>query len=311
MKLSVVIVNFNSACLLSSCLDAVFREITDGMEVIVVDNASGDGSAGIVRERYPKAILVRNTTNRGFAGGANDGFAVASGDLLVLLNTDVILREGYIMEILRASAAYPGYAMFASKMSYPDGRINSAGIGVSLSGAAWDRGKGDTDTGQYENEEEIFGPCGGAAVYRRLLIDAAGGFDEDFFLFMEDVDLAFRARLLGFRCRYLPQARVYHHHGVSTGIGSDLSVYYGNRNIIWYPVKDYPLMLLILAFPFLVGRMIGVTGYYAVTGRGRVVIRSKQDGVSALPSILRKRRKVMSSAGISGVARFIRLFASP
>ena len=130
--------------------------------------------------------------------------------------------------------------MCASKMLFPDGRINSTGICISRSGAAWDRGMFEPDRGQYDLEEEVFGPCAGAALYRKEMLEEIGLFDEDFFLYMEDVDLAFRGRLAGWKCIYVPEAKVYPPSWRNSRFGSDLSVYYGNRNVIWYAIKDFP-----------------------------------------------------------------------
>jgi len=162
--------------------------------------------------------------------------------------------------MLRGIQEYNGYGMYAPKMKYPDGMINSTGICISLSGAAWDRGLGEEDSGQYDQSEDILGHSGCAALIRRDTYFEAGGFDPDFFLYMENLDLVIRAQLAGWKCSYIPDAVVYHHHGGITGIESDISVYYGNRNILWYPVKNYSWVLLLLVFPWTVGRTIGVSG---------------------------------------------------
>jgi GT2 family glycosyltransferase len=177
-------------------------------------------------------------------------------------------------------------------MILPDGRINSTGICISRSGAAWDRGMFQKDTGQFDEPGEVFGPCGGAALYRKKMFEDIGLFDEDFFLYMEDVDIAFRGRLAGWTCRYIPSARVVHQQGGTAGYGSDLSVYYGNRNLLWYVAKDFPDGLLLKYLPWIVGRNLAVLLYYGTRGQGMVALRAKVDGIAGIGRMVRKRCSV-------------------
>jgi GT2 family glycosyltransferase len=301
VRFSVIIPNYNGYQYLPSCLDSILVQTCTDFEIIVVDNASTDGSVKFVCDTYPNVNIIRNTINRGFAGGCNDGARIASGEYLLFLNTDTVLPSYFLSLLYEGVCKYPGYGMYAPKMVYPDGRINSTGICISLSGAAWDRGMGEYDYGQYDHSEEVFGPCGGAALYRSDVFLESGGFDDDFFLFMEDVDLAFRVQLAGWKCRYIPNAMIFHYHGGTAGVGSDVAVYYGNRNILWYPVKNFPWWLFVIALPWIIGRTVGVIGYYAMKGKGRVVLRSKWDGVTGMIGMIRKRR------GISHTLEFIRI----
>jgi GT2 family glycosyltransferase len=182
--------------------------------------------------------------------------------------------------------------MCASKMLRMDDRtlIDSTGILVSRSGACWDRGAFEKDTGQFEAAEEVFGPCAGAALYRKSMLDQVGLFDDDFISYMEDTDLAFRGRLAGWKCLYVPKAVVYHVHGGTAGYVSDYTVYYGNRNIVWYPIKDFPLPLLLTSLPFMVGRSLGVIPYYMLKGHGVTILRAKADALAGIPKMLGKRR---------------------
>ena len=139
----------------------------------------------------------------------------------------------------------------------------------------------EPDTGQYDSQEEVFGPCAGAALYRKEMLDEIGLFDEDFFLYMEDVDLTFWGRLAGWKCIYVPDAKVHHVYGGTTGFGSDLSVYYGNRNLLWYVAKDFPGRLLIKSLPLIIGRSLAVVPYYARMGKVRIILKSKLDALGA------------------------------
>jgi GT2 family glycosyltransferase len=307
--ISVVVVNFNGKTFLDDCLSALAHQTFRDFEVILVDNGSSDGSADYVRERYPFVILVETGKNLGFAGGTNAGIHAAQGVFIFTLNNDTIADPHLFEEIIKPMQINPCVGMCGAKMLFPDGRINSTAICISRSGAAWDRGMGESDQGQYDRPEEIFGPCGGAALYRRKMLDDIGLFDEDFFLFMEDVDLAFRGRLAGWTCRYVPTARVVHCHGGTAGFRSDLSIYYGNRNLIWYTVKTFPLQLLLLSIPWIIGRNCSVIPFYLFQGRGRVIIRAELDMIRGIPRMIRKRREVKRRVPAGSVEKWIRCWS--
>ena len=306
--ISVVILNYNGMRFLDHCLASVRDQTYADLEVIIVDNASTDGSAEYAKSRYPWAKVIRNEENLGFAGGTNVGISQARGEYILTLNNDTWIEKRFI-EHLMEPVVEKDVGMCASKMLFPDGKINSTGICISRSGAAWDRGIFEQDKGQYNRREEVFGPCAGAALYRKAMLDEIGHFDEDFFLYMEDVDLAFRGRLAGWRCIYVPEAVVYHHHGGTTGSKSDLSVYYVNRNVIWYVVKDFPLAILLTSLPFILARNLATIPYYALRGQGRVIFKSKLDALRGVSSMIRKRRGVLRVMPDNEIAKFIRIKA--
>lgn len=302
---SVVVVNFNGKNYLDDCLSALATQTFRNFEVILVDNGSSDESAAFVSEHYPSVILVETGKNLGFAGGTNTGIRVAQGEFIFTLNNDTIADPRVLEEIVKPMKTDPKVGICGTKMVFPDGRINSTAICISRSGAAWDRGMGETDLGQYDTEEEVFGSCAGAALYRRLMLDEIGLFDEDFFLFMEDVDLAFRARLAGWKCRYVPTAKVVHRHGGTAGFKSDLSVYYGNRNYLWGVIKNFPLRTLIISSPWILGRIIGIIPYYFYHGKGRVIIRAKIDAIRGLPRMIRKRITMQRRIPVDKIEQWI------
>lgn len=306
--ISVIVLNYNGRRFLDGCLSSLASQTQTNFEVILVDNGSNDGSPDYIQAHYPWVRLVRNEENLGFAGGTNAGIRAAKGSYILTLNNDAVADRQMIEELARPMAD-PQVGVCAAKMLFPDGRINSAGICVSRSGAAWDRGIFQPDQGQYDSMEEVFGACAGAALYRKKMLDEIGLFDEDFFLYLEDVDLAMRARLAGWKCIYVPGARVVHYHGGTAGVGSDLVVYYGNRNIVWYPVKDFPVWLLVTSLPFILGRNLAVIPYYALRGQGRVILKSKIDAMKGLPIMLRKRRDVVRRVDYSEIKRFVQTWS--
>ncbi len=219
----------------------------------------------------------------------NVGIRAAKGEFVITLNNDSRADSRFIEELIKPMAD-PEVGVCAAKMLFPDGRINSAGICISRSGAAWDRGMFEPDRGQYEFVEEVFGACAGAALYRREMLDEIGLFDEDFFLYLEDVDLAFRARLAGWKCLYVPGARVIHHHGGTAGI------------------KDFPFRLLITSLPFIVARNLAVIPYYALRGQGGVILKSKLDALKGVVKMMEKRKDVVCRADYSQIKRFVEIW---
>ena len=276
------------------------------IEVIVVDNGSSDGSTDYLESQFPEVRIVQNEKNRGFAGGVNSGIEVAKGDYILTLNNDTQVDKDFVKCLSEAMDSDEKVGICASKMLFCDGSINSTGICLSQSGAAWDRGMSEPDVGQYDEMEDVFGSCAGAALYRKAMLDEIGLFDEDFFMYMEDVDLAFRARLAGWRCLYVPKAKVYHVHGGTAGFGSDFSVYYGNRNVLWYVIKDFPTKILITSLPWILGRNLAVIPYYALKGQGKIILRSKWDALKGVPRMMRKRKRVVRKVSAKDISKHVK-----
>jgi len=290
--ISVVIVNYNGKKFLDDCLSSLERQTCQNFEIILVDNGSSDDSITSTRGKFPGVIIVDNRTNLGFAGGTNSGIREAQGEFIFTLNNDTIADPRMLEEIVRPMQSDPEVGVCGSKMLLSDGRINSTAICISRSGAAWDRGMEEEDHGQYDKQEEVFGACAGAALYRHSMLDEIGLFDEDFFLYTEDVDLAFRARLAGWKCMYVPTAKVVHVHGGTAGPGSDMAVYYLNRNLLWYITKNFPPRALLVSLPWIVARNCCDIPYYLLRARFRSIIRSKIDAFRGLPAMLEKRKAI-------------------
>lgn len=310
-RISVVIVNYNGARFLKDCLDSLHAQTISDFEIVIVDNNSLDRSVRIITEAYPDVVLIRNKANLGFAAGTNQGIRVAQGEYILTLNNDTRVEPSFLEEIVGPMDDDLRVCICASKMLLPDGRINSTGLCISRSGAAWNRGMFERDSGQYAQQEEVFGASAGAALYRKTMLDEIGLFDEDFFMYMEDVDLSFRARLAGWKCLFVPTAVVYHHHGGTAEYGSDMAVYYGNRNIIWMVVKNYPTGFLITSLPWIIGRTIGVIGYYALKGQVRVIVSSKINAMRGLNLSVRKRKMNIQTTQNHKVFHWVCTWYSP
>ena len=243
-RASVVIPNWNGERLLPACLDSLRAQCETDFETIVVDNASADGSLELLKRAYPEVRVVALPRNLGFTGGVNAGIRAATAPVVVLLNSDVEAAPEWLAGVLAAFASDPAVGMVASKIMLHDHRdvFNSAGDQFGRNGVPQNRGVWEQDEGQYDEREYVFGPCGGAAAYRRSLLLDVGPFDERLFMYLEDVDLAWRAQLLGYRCLYEPSAVVYHR--LSATGGGVLSSFYTGRNTVAVLAKNIPSPLL-------------------------------------------------------------------
>jgi GT2 family glycosyltransferase len=271
------------------------------VEVILVDDASTDDSVTFVQAHYPEVRIVRMARNSGLAAGCNAGARVASGDLLVMLNNDTEVEPGWLAALVAAAAAHPRAGAIASKMLLFDRRdtLHSAGDLMGADGIPRNRGVWEVDRGQYDDAPEIFGGCGGAVAYRRAAWEQAGGFDERLFMYLEDVDLAWRLRLLGWEAVFAPQARVYHH--LSATGGGALASFYVGRNTLWVIAKDMPGPLIRRHFGRIVAAQLRVTRDAIRAWRGaaaRARLRGQLAGLLGLPRVLGWRRDVQKTRAV-------------
>lgn len=304
--ISIIIPNYNGKHFLGGCLSSIALQSYRDFETILVDNASHDGSVAFVKENFPWTSILVNPENLGFAGGTNAGIRIARGQYILTLNNDTRLEPDFLREMSVAMESNPRTGIIAPKMLLMDGRINSTGMCISRSGAAWNRGMFENDNGQYSAPDRVIGACAGAALFRRSLFNDIGLFDEDFFLYHEDVDLSFRAFLAGWDCLYWPKAVVWHVNSGTLEYGSDLCIYYVNRNILWFVVQSYPARLLITSLPWILGRTLASVAFYSLNGHLRVIMRSKKDALSGMVSAVKKRVSVKRRIPYEKITRFVR-----
>ena len=265
--------------------------------VIVVDNASTDGSADCVDARHANVTLVRGGSNLGFAAGNNLALKHAGGaEWVALLNPDAFPEPDWLERLVLAAFAWPKFSFFGSRMLLADAPqlLDGTGDVYHVSGMAWRRHHGAPGAEVATEADEIFGPCAAAALYARAALEEAGGFDERYFCYHEDVDLAFRLRLLGHRCRYVPDAVVHH---VSSGIAgrrSDFATYHGQRNLVWTYVKDMPGALFWLFLPLHLLMNAAAVAVCAARGQLGVVLRAKRDALCGLSAALAQRRAIQT-----------------
>jgi GT2 family glycosyltransferase len=288
----VIVVNMNGRRFLERCLSSLAAQTYSPVEIFLVDNGSTDGSQAWVAEHFPLVRVIANTTNRGFAAANNQGIALAEGDFVALLNNDAWVEADWLERMVAAAERDPAIGMVAPLMvlaNHPQ-VIDSAGVQVDRCGISWDRAGGWAVSQGPGADEPIFGPSGGAALYRRQLLEQVGGFDEDYFIYLEDVDLAWRARWLGWQAAYVPAARVYHIHSGTNREGSAFKTYWLARNKIQMIAKNYPLPQLWLYLPVIWLYDTLSLGATILRAQGRSAVRGRLAGWRAVPSAWRKRR---------------------
>jgi len=299
---SVVIPNWNGAHHLPACLEALRAQTCSDLEVILVDNASTDGSVALVAERYPEVRLLVLGRNLGLTGGNNAGFRAARGDILISLNNDTQADPRFVEALVTALQAHPEAGMAAAKIRLFDRRdlLHSAGDGYGADGIPFNRGVWQRDEGQFDEPGWVFGGCGGAVAYRRAMLDDVGLFDESFFMYCEDVDLNWRAQLAGWPCWYTPQAVVY--HKLSATGGGPLASFYTGRNTLWVIAKNYPGTLLRTYWPHIVRAQWAVSREALRAWRGaaaRARLRGQIAGFLGWPRMLKKRRAIQAARRVS------------
>lgn len=302
-RIDVVIPTHNGWTYLEHCLQALNHQTFKDFRIIVADDASTDGTAHRFGDAHPSITLLQLPQNVGLAAAVNRALELSNSELVVLLNNDTEAEPDWLTNLVDVLDRHPKCAAVTSKLLLFDRRevFHSAGDTYSTSGRPGNRGVWQRDEGQFDNEEEVFGACAGAALYRRSALDDAARIDgsvldEDFFMYCEDVDLSWRLRLLGGTIVYAPGAVIYHH--LSATGGGRLASYYVARNIISVVVKDVPT-------PVLVRNAVRITVtqiqellraiVHAREPAARAQIRGTLAGVAAIPSNLRKRHRIQQA----------------
>jgi GT2 family glycosyltransferase len=295
-RVAVIIVNWNGDRFIEQCLQSLLAQTVKPFEIILLDNASTDRSLGIVH-KYPSVKLIALETNTGFARGNN--LAIFSADpsveWIALLNPDAFAEPNWLKNLLIATKQHPLVSSFGCQQINAGNPkiLDGEGDAYHLSGLVWRSGYGNSVSAHGQAESQIFSPCAAAALYRRSALIELGGFDEDYFCYVEDVDLGFRLRLAGHHCLYVPSSIVHHVGSGSTGgQSSDFSVYHGHRNLVWTYVKDMPGFLFWLFLPLHLVLNLGSLVYFAVRGQWNVIWRAKRDAFLGLPLAWQKRKHI-------------------
>lgn len=243
MRLSIVVITFNSQASIQTCLDSILRQEVRDLEILVVDNASRDRTREIIKERFPGVALIENPENFGASKARNQGIERSSGEWVLALDNDVVLGDGFLADFEEARKGFSVHVgMVQPNVLNADGKtVYSQGIHLSACRRFYDVNRGRPKDGPGLSEKKIIGPCSAAAFYRRSMLDAirekTGYFDERFFFLVEDVDLAWRARRAGWKTLFCPEMTCCH-AGNSSATNKKYRQYLCFRNRHWMIQKN-------------------------------------------------------------------------
>lgn len=296
MSVTVVIVNFNSGDLLAECLTHLESQTVQPEKVFVIDNGSTDKSADVAVS-FSNVVLHKLKQNLGFAAGNNFALGRVETGFVALLNPDAFPEPEWLEHMLDAANKFPEMAAFGSRQLCSTNSTLLDGLGdrYHLSGLVWRDRHGVCQSPEDLEQHEIFSPCAAAVLYRHEALVDVGGFDEDYFCYVEDVDLGFRLRLAGYKSMYVPNAVVRHVGSATTGgKRSDFSVYYGHRNLVWTFVKNMPGLLFWLLLPIHLLLNLVTIAIFTVRGQGKVILGAKKDAVRGLARTWKKRKRIQA-----------------
>jgi N-acetylglucosaminyl-diphospho-decaprenol L-rhamnosyltransferase len=305
--ITIAIVNYNSGDWLRRCVQALSNQINQNFRVVIVDNASTDGSLELIPELDERFSLLRLENNIGFAAANNLVCLNATTMWVATLNPDALPSSDWLSEILSATERHRDVAMFGStQISEGDrGVLDGVGDAYSFLGLPW-RGNYNHSLAEIPEEGYVFSPCAAAAVYRSDAFKQAGGFDEPFFCYCEDVDIGFRLRLLGYECVQVVDAKVYHGGSASSGARSDFTIYHSYRNRLWTFVKNVPFpLMVVLLIPHLTAVGFLLVREIVVGKKFKPAWAGLRDGIRNLKSVwaLRSRVQDMRKSSVFSIAR--------
>jgi len=303
----IIIVNYNAGENLFRCMTALLAQSETDFEVRIVDNGSTDGSLQYVPADQRFSVIDAGG-NIGFAAGCNLGAKDNTAPFLIFLNPDAFPEPGWLRALFLAATKHPDAAMFGSlQLQAADGKIiDGAGDCYSCFGVPW-RGGYDQRLAPLPEYAEAFSPCAAAAMYRTDWFRRVGGFDEAFFCYLEDVDLAFRVRLLGGRCMQVNSAVVHHVGGAISGSTSGFSIYHSARNRIWTIAKNVPGLLLCAIVAMHVVLNVYLLYWRRTASMVKPMKKGIRDGLANLPRVRRQRAEIQAArtASVGTIARAI------
>ena len=296
---------------LADCVRSLAAQTRQDFDVIIIDN-SGKRLARQTLGACENLHFIENDTNVGFGVAINQACSHSQSPYLATLNDDAVAAPQWLEALISTIESQPGIGMCASQVRLMDTeQLDSAGMLICADGSSKQRGH-RAQPSAYRQSEEVLLPSGSAALYRREMLEAIGGFDEDFFLYCEDTDLGLRARWAGWKCWYAPNAVVYHHYSHTAGRATPLKAYYVERNRLFLLAKNFPVSNLITAPLVSIARY----AWHAINllqGKGAaarfredsndsliaLVFRAHWSLISNWTPLLRKRRAISATARIT------------
>ncbi len=304
ITLSIIIVNFNSGDLLKNCLVSLLSQMHLLKSVIVIDNASKDDSMKCIPV-HENIDLIYSSSNLGFSTASNVAVnRCSSADWVVMLNPDTVVDRDFVPSVLRAISCHPGYSSYACRMmSLNDpSKIDGLGDGYHLSGRPRRRFHGaEFERTTMPKVEEVFSACGGAAVYNRRVFQSLGGFDENFFCYLEDVDLGFRFQLQGHKCLFVRDAVVHHVGSAIAGLHSNFQIYHAHRNLEWAYFKNMPIGALLLTLPLHLLLNVWTIMLFCFRGKFGIIMRAKYDALKSITRVMQQRHQCAGVTKLSSM----------
>ncbi len=273
-QVTVIIPNYNGIEYIEKCLKSLAAQTFQDFETIVVDNGSDDGSPLVVERQFPHVRLIRLIENYGFSRAANEGITASSTPYVLLLNNDTEVADGFVSAMLQAIEEDEEIFSVEGKMLQMNHPEQIDGVGDLYCALGWGFaiGKGKKST-CYPRKAEIFSACAGAAIYRKSILDEIGYFDEFHFAYLEDLDIGYRAKILGYKNVYTPDAIVYHvGSGYSGSRYNEFKIRLSSRNNIYVIYKNMPILQILLNLPFLLLGFLVKALFFTFRGFGRAYL---------------------------------------
>lgn len=300
-KIAVIIVNYNGGEIVLRCLEHLRSQTFRPKRVILVDNASQDNSLATIEERFSEVEIISSSTNLGFAAANNLAVKKALDcDWIALLNPDAFPEPDWLENLKNAANQNPDFSFFGSTQFKYGTRdiIDGTGDVYHVSGQTWRRDFGYSIDNAGNKMGEIFSPCAAAALYRRDIFLEVGGFDEKYFCQVEDVDLGFRLRLMGYRCLYVPDAIVWHIGSAFTGKNNRLALYFAHRNMVWTYFKNMPGPLFWRYLPQHLLANVYILVWLSLKGQPLNIFKAKWDAFRQIKKILVERKKIQNNLNV-------------
>lgn len=300
--IEIIIPNWNGKELLAECLHSLSRQTCREFCITVVDNGSEDDSLPFVRSEFPQVKVISFPENRGFSVAVNEGIRQSNSDWIMLLNNDIEVEEQCVEMMIQAIETYKEYDSFSIRMMCYHERMvfDGAGDAVLRGGVGYRVGTLEKDTGQYDTDRDVFGACAGAALYSSRFFSVVGLFDEDFFAYLEDLDINMRAVRAGLKCKYLAAAKVYHIGSATSGSKiNPFTIRLSTKNNINVLVKNYPVSLLFRFFPVIVIYQLMWFLFVCKKGQLNAYLKGLREAVKQVKLMQQKRELINSSHAIS------------
>ena len=300
--IAVVIVNWNSGQYLEKCLQSLKVQTFMPARVLVVDNASTDGSMDGLEQRFKDWEFIHLDKNTGFAYANNLAVKQAGDcDWIAFLNPDAFAQPEWLENLIQAVSRFPDVKMFGSHMlGYENDLIDGTGDIYHVSGVAWRRDHGKKSLEIKRGSGEIFSPCAAASLIFRDIFLEVGGFDEHFYCYNEDVDLGFRLRLIGHRCVYVSDAVIEHVGSGTTSRYSDFAIYHGQRNLVWSYFRNMPGLWFWVYLPQHI--LFGLVSliWFCLKGKAGPIFKARWDAFKGLPRVWQLRKDTQNSKTVAG-----------